>query len=182
MITNLTENPNLGVIYSATLVLTGGVTPVNSLSVNDTTIRGALQLTANGEIDVYGNLNLENEAGTGPGVLILDQQPVLYVLGSATSVQFKQSVTLSSATVLLSGVTPAAETAALNSMSDLEVQGNETVTLAPSVQIIATTVNGPIGILGGPGFFVNEGTIAVTPGGRPCAGTLRSDTVRFANS
>ena len=164
VITNLTENPNLGVIYNATLVLTGGVTPVNSLSVNDTTIRGALQLTANGEIDVYGNLNLENEAGTGPGVLILDQQPVLYVLGSATSVQFKQSVTVSSATVLLSGVTPAAETAAFNSMSDLEVQGNETVTFAPSVQIIATTVNGPIGILGGPGFFVNEGTIAITPG------------------
>ena len=164
VITNFTENPNLGVIYDATLVLTGGVTPVNSLSVNDTTIRGALQLTANGEIDVYGNLNLENEAGTGPGVLILDQQPVLYVLGSATSVQFKQSVTVTNATVLLSGVTPAAETAAFNSMSDLEVQGYATVTFAPSVQIIATTVNGPIGILGGPGYFVNEGTIAVTPG------------------
>ncbi len=35
---------------------------------------------------------------------------------------------------------------------------------APSVQTTATTVNGPIGILGGPGFFVNEGTIAITPG------------------
>ncbi len=164
VITNSTENPNLGVIYNARLVLTGGVTPVNSLSVNNTTIQGAVQLTANGVIDVYGNLNLENQAGIGPGVLILDQQPVLYVQGSATSVQFLQSMTLSNATVLLSGVTPATETSAFNAMSDLEIQGNNTVTLAPSVLIVVTTVNGPIGILGGPGYFVNEGTLAVVPG------------------
>ncbi len=164
VITNSTENPNLGIIYSAKLVLEGGVTPVNSLSVNNTTIQGALQLVPDGEIDVYGNLNLENSAGNGPGVLILDQQPQLFVLGSATSVQFKQSVQVSNAVVLLSGVTPASETAAFQSMSDLEVQGYQTVTLDPSVLIVDTTVNGPIGILGGPGFFVNEGTIAVTPG------------------
>ena len=164
VITNSTENPNLGIIYNAKLVLTGGVTPVNSLTVNNTTIQGALQLNANGVIEVYGNLNLENSAGNGPGVLILDQQPQLFVLGSATSVQFRQSVQVSNAVVLLSGVTPASENAAFQSMSDLEVQGNQTVTLDPSVLIVDTTVNGPIGILGGPGFFVNEGTIAVTPG------------------
>jgi hypothetical protein len=176
LITVAGQNPDLGIIDDGTLVTGPGVLPVSMASLGDATLQGAVQLTTDGVLDVTGNLRLENADGTGPGTLILDQQPKVFVLGVATSVQFLQSLTLSNAVVLLSGVTPATESAAFNSQSDLEVQGYYTVTLAPNVEIVDTTVNGPIGIMGGPGFYVNQGLIAVTPGADLVLGPYGSAT------
>jgi len=160
------QNPNLGQIDPGTTLVTGpGVFPVDSVTMAGGGLHGAVQMDADGTFDVTANLNLANANGTGPGTLILDQQPTLFVLGVGTSVQFLQSVTVSNAVVLLSGVTTANEASAFSgASSDLVVEGYYTLTLAPSTEIIETTVNGPLGVLGGPGFAVNQGTIAVTPG------------------
>ena len=160
------QDQNLGQIDTGTTLATGpGVYPVNSATMAGGVLQGAVNIDTNGTIEIAGNTTLASATGTGPGTLIIDQQPTLFVMGSATSVQILQSVTLANAVVLLSGVTTAtAQSAFSGASSDLVAEGYYTLTLAPSTEIIETTVNGPLGVLGGPGFVVNEGTIAVSPG------------------
>ncbi len=160
------QDQNLGQIDTGTTLATGpGVYPVDSATMAGGVLQGAVNIDTNGTIEIAGNTTLASATGTGPGTLIIDQQPTLFVMGSATSVQILQSVTLANAVVLLSGVTTAtAQSAFSGASSDLVAEGYYTLTLAPSTEIIETTVNGPLGVLGGPGFVVNEGTIAVSPG------------------
>ncbi len=160
------QDQNLGQIDAGLTLATGpGVYPVDSATLAGGTLQGAVNIDTNGEIDVDSNVTLESATGTGPGTLIIDQQPTLFVNGAATSVQILQSATLANAVVLLSGATTATATSAFSHASaDIVIEGYQTLTLAPNTEIIETTVNGPLGVVGGPGYLVNDGTMAVTPG------------------
>ena len=157
---------NLGQIGVGTTLSTGqGVAGVHSVTFAGGTLQGAAQLDTLGEIDVRSNVTLANASGTGPGVVIINQQPSLFVNGAATSMQILQSATLANAIVLLSGATTATATSAFaHASADIVVEGGQTLTLAPNTTIIETTVNGPLGVLGGPGYIINQGTLAVTAG------------------
>jgi len=160
------QDQNLGQIDTGTTLATGpGVYPVDSATMAGGVLQGAVQLDTDGDIEVEANTSLASATGTGPGTLIIDQQPSLFVMGVATSMQIRQSATLSNAVVLLSGATTATATSAFSHAdAGIVVEGYQTLTLAPNTEIIETTVNGPLGALGGPGYIVNDGTIAVTPG------------------
>ncbi len=158
------QNANLGVLSGATLVTGPGVLPVNTVTLSNATLRGDVQLLVNGVLAITGDTRLSNADGTGPGSIILNEQPAIYVLGSATSLQFNQSATLSNANVLLSGITTADLGGAFSAVPDINAQYHSTATFGPDTTIIATTVNGPISGLGNQGFFVNQGRIVVTTG------------------
>ena len=160
------QNQNLGQIDAGMTLSTGaGVFPVNTATMAGGALQGAVQLDTDGEIDVWSNLTLASANGTGSGTMIIDQQPSIFIQGVATSIQIMQSATLSNAVVLLSGVTTATATSAFShASSDIVVEGYHTLTLAPNTEVIETTVNGPLGDLGGPGYIVNDGTLAVMPG------------------
>jgi hypothetical protein len=159
------QSANLGELDTGLTLATGpGVYPVDSLTMAGGILHGAVQLNVNGVIAITGNTTLSNASGTGPGALILNQQPTLFVLGSATSLQFNASATLANADVLLSGITTAQLSAALTGVPDINVQYGSTASFAPSTTIVASTVNGPISGIGNQGFVVNDGTIAVLTG------------------
>ena len=165
LVTVASQNPNLGLIAgNATLDAGPGVLPVNTVGFSNATLRGAVQMQTNGTFAITGDTRLVGQNGTGPGVIILNEQPQIFVLGAATSLQFNQSATLSNATVLLSGITTKALSGAFSATPDVNAQFFSTATFGKNTMIVATTVNGPISGLGNQGFFVNQGTIVVTPG------------------
>ena len=160
------QNQNLGQIDAGTTLSTGtNLFPVASVTMAGGVLQGAIQLDTLGDVEVDSNVTLANATGTGPGTLIIDQQPSLFIQGAATSIEIRQSATLANAVVLLSGATTATATSAFSHAdAGIVVEGYQTLTLAPNTEIIETTVNGPLGALGGPGYVVNDGTIAVTAG------------------
>ncbi len=159
------QNENLGEFAAGVTLATGpGVFPLSSVTMAGGVLRGAVQLDVNGTIAISGNTTLTNASGTGPGTFILNQQPTLFVLSAATSLQFDASATLANADVLLSGITTAQLSAALSAVPDINKNFGSTATFASSTTIVASTVNGPISGIGNQGFAVNDGTIAVLPG------------------
>ncbi len=159
------QDQNLGEFDAGVTLATGpGIFPVDNVTLAGGVLRGAVQLDVNGTIAISGNTTLTNASGTGPGTVILNQQPTLFVLGVSTSLQFDASATLANADVLLSGITTAELSAALSAVPDINVNYGSTATLAPSTTIVASTVNGPVSGIGNQGFVVNDGTIMVLPG------------------
>jgi fibronectin-binding autotransporter adhesin len=153
-----------GAMTGAMLETGNGVLDVNSVSFANAELRGAVELETNGTLTLAGNTRPISSDGSGQGTIILNRQPSVYVVGSATSLQFSQSATLSDATVLLGGITTGDLAGALSAVPEINVFNYNTATFASSVLIVATTVNGPISGIGNQGFVVNHGTIAVESG------------------
>ena len=159
------QYPNLGRIDPGTTLATGpGVYPVNTVTLNGGVLQGGAVVDTNGTVDIESNTTLSNTSGTGPGLLIVNQQPQIFVMGSATSIQFTASATLADAMVVLSGITTTDLSGAFTAQPDINVEYHGTATFAPDTMIVADTVNGPISGIGNQGYAVNQGTIVVTPG------------------
>jgi hypothetical protein len=165
LITVAGQNPNLSTIKDGTLITGAGVLPVNEVTLNNATVKGDVRLAVNGTLAITGDTRFSNADGTGPGSVVLNEQPKIFVQSAATSILFEASATLSNANVLLSGLSLANwYVAGTTSVAGIPMQNGSTATFASDTTVIATTVNGPISIIGGNGLIVNKGHIVVTPG------------------